>query len=111
MSPKVAPEHDQQDEITASDARGCATAFAAFNALVMGLLALSFSSGPYSSPAQELYYRYGSIAFFVFGAVVPGAILIWGPRQSRWIALGLVVWMSVLALAFVNYVFLSRGGV
>ena len=79
------------------------------NGSLMGLAALSFTQGPYSSQEQELWYRYGSITFVVFGAVIPAAVLTFAKRRP-WMIIALTVWMVAVLFAFLNYALLSGGG-
>jgi hypothetical protein len=89
---------------------GCALAVLGVNTLLIGLVTASFIQGPYSSEGQELWYRYGSLAFFIAGSVLP-AITLYGGRQSRLVLVGSVLWMAATFTAFVWYVMLSGGGV
>ena len=70
---------------------GCLLVMLGINALLIGLLAFSFSHGPYSSRGQELWYRYGSIGFLVAGAVLPALALWLGALRSRWAIIALTV--------------------
>ena len=89
---------------------GCAPTALAVNTLLTGLVTASFAQGPYSSAEQELWYRYGSLAFFVGGTILPGAALFtW--RHSRWVLGACVAWMAASFVAFVWYVMMSGGGV
>ena len=89
---------------------GCALAALGVNTLLIGLVTASFTQGPYSSDEQELWYRYGSIAFFVVGSVLPGiALFAW--RQSRRVLGASVASMAATLIVFVWYVTMSRGGV
>ena len=90
---------------------GCATVFVVVNGLFTGLVALSFGTGPYSSWNQELYYRYASMALFIFGAILPGIMLFVYGRRSAWAAKASVVWMFVVMVGFFSYVLTSGGGV
>jgi hypothetical protein len=89
---------------------GCALAVLGFNALLIGFVAASYMQGPYSSDGQKLWYRYGSLAFFVVGAVVP-AIAIIAARRSRRVLGFSVALMAATLVAFVWYVGMSGGGV
>ena len=89
---------------------GCAWMLLGVNAVLMGLLAMSFGQGPYSSTGQELWYRYGSLGLFVFGAVLP-AVALFVFRRSRWAVFFSMAWMLAALLAFVSYVMNSGGGV
>lgn len=81
------------------------------NALLIGLLAFSFAWGPYSSPQQELWYRYGSIGFLLAGAVLPATALWLGAMRSQRAIVAIIVWMIAVLAACVVYAFLSGGGV
>ena len=83
----------------------------AVNTLLIGLLASSFSQGPYSSHGQEVWYRYGSIGFLLVGAVLPGAALIFGARRSLIASALLIVWMLATLGAAFWYAIMSGGGV
>lgn len=89
---------------------GCAWAMLIVNGLLMGLLAVSFGQGPYSSDEQELWYRYGSLSFFVAGAVLP-AVTLFAVGRSRWVVLASTAWMLAVLLAFLRFVMMSGGGV
>ncbi len=89
---------------------GCAGAIAGFNFLLMGLVALSFSQGPYSSFEQELWYRYRSIGLLFAGAILP-ALVLWLGRRSPIAVGGATVWMFLTFWVFVAYVIYSGGGV
>ena len=105
MPDKAPPSSDQ------SEGMGCAIATLSINGLLMGLTALSFTQGPYSSPEQELWYRYGSLGFLLAGAVVPALILSWRARRWRRAAMATTLWMVVTLVAFLSYALLSGGGV
>jgi hypothetical protein len=89
---------------------GCALAMLAINTVLMGLLTASMTQGPYSSDEQELWYRYGSLGFFVAGSVLP-AIALFAGRRSRWVAVASIAWMAATFLVFLWYAMLSSGGV
>jgi hypothetical protein len=76
----------------------------------MGLLAASFGQGPYSSAEQELWYRYGSLSFFLAGAVLPATAL-FAARRFPWVIVATTAWMFGLLLAFVWFALMSSGGV
>jgi hypothetical protein len=90
---------------------GCATTLAIFNTLFMGLLALSFSIGSYSSWQQELWYRYGSLMFLLIGSLVPVAVLVFSGRQSAKAVIAVTIWMIVALVVWAGFVFNSGGGV
>lgn len=81
------------------------------NTLLMGLIASSFAVGPYSSWAQELWYRYGSLGFLLSGAILPALALALGARRSRTATKALTVWMIVTLFLCFGYAFGSGGGV
>jgi hypothetical protein len=89
---------------------GCAWALFGVNAVLMGLLAAGFVQGPYSSSEQELWYRYGSLGFFLAGAALP-AIALFAGRRSRWVVIASTAWMFTLLLAFAWFAMMSGGGV
>jgi hypothetical protein len=77
----------------------------------MGLLALSFGSGPYSSREQEIWYRYGSLGFLMIGAVLPALVLAVGAHRSSALSIALACWMVAALLAWAYYALMSGGGV
>jgi predicted membrane channel-forming protein YqfA (hemolysin III family) len=77
----------------------------------MGLTALSFSRGPYSSWEQELGYRYYSIGFLLAGAVLPAIALLSVARRWAWTSAVLVVWMIAVFAVFLRYIMGAGGGV
>lgn len=81
------------------------------NALLIGLLAFSFSHGPYSSREQELWYRYGSIGFLIAGAVLPAVALLLGAARYQWAVIALIMWMLAILMACFVYAMFSGGGV
>lgn len=91
---------------------GCVWAVLALNTVLMGSVALSFASGPYSSTEQELWYRYGSFGFLLVGSIFP-AIALFAARRS--LGLGIItaamVWLLITLFAFVGFALLSGGGV
>lgn len=89
---------------------GCAGVVLGVNSLLMGLVAISFNRGPYSSAAQELWYRWGSIGFLVAGSILP-AIALSALRRSRRAAQICLAWMLVVLAVFLRYAFMSSGGV
>ncbi|MDB5678122.1 hypothetical protein [Sphingomonas bacterium] len=97
--------------VSMSPGWGCAAALAIFNTIFMGLLALAFASGGYSSWQQDLWYRYGSLAFVLIGALVPGAILIVRGRRSARAVIAVTLWMIVVLIMWAGFVFNSGGGV
>jgi len=89
---------------------GCAWTLLGVNAVLMGLLAASFVRGPYSSSEQELWYRYGSLGFFLAGAALP-AIALFAAGRSRWIVIASTLWMLTVLLGFAWFAMMSGGGV
>jgi hypothetical protein len=90
---------------------GCVIAVIALNALLMGSLVSVFAFGPYSSLEQELWYRYGSLGFLLFGAILPAVALAFGARRSSTLMLLLISWMLCVLVAFLGYAMMSGGGV
>ncbi len=90
---------------------GCAMTLAGVNTLLMGLLALGFATGPYSSQDQEIWYRYGSLGFLLGGAILPAAALLSGARRSPALIIALTVWMLAALVSWAAYAFNSGGGV
>jgi hypothetical protein len=90
---------------------GCAWIAFALNLGIIGLFAFSFSQGPYSSSEQELWYRYGSLGFFVAGAILPAIVLARSRRRSTHATVALIAWMVAVLVAFIIYAALSGGGV
>jgi hypothetical protein len=90
---------------------GCATLLAGFNVVAMGLVVATFAVGPYSSASQEVWYRYGSIAFFCAGAILPGIVLTFFRRRSLVILKAVAIWEFAVLLAFMSYLFMSGGGI
>ena len=100
-----------EDPVNIQKARaGCAFAMLAFNTVVIGFTAASFAQGPYSSFEQELWYRYGSLAFFIVGCLFP-AVMLFAFRRPLWILAGSVGLMLVSLLMFFGYAIMSGGGV
>jgi hypothetical protein len=92
-------------------ALGCAGVITAVNLLLMGGLAIIFSSGPYSSAAQETWYRGGSIGFLIFGAIMPICELLFILRKKRGSIFAVAIWACASLTALLCYVFMSSGGV
>ena len=90
---------------------GCMLVMLGINALLIGLLAFSFSVGPYSSRGQELWYRYGSIGFFVAGVVIPAIAMRLRPMRSPSGITAITVWMIAVLSACFIYALRSGGGV
>lgn len=90
---------------------GCMLVMLGINTLMIGLLAFSFSHGPYSSQEQELWYRYGSIGFLIAGAVLPAIALRLGVLRRQWAIIALSVWMIAVFIACFIYTLFSGGGV
>ena len=89
---------------------GCALVMLGINTVLIGLVAVSFSQGPYSSPEQEFWYRYGSLALFVAGSILP-AILLFTVRRSLRVSGASVAWRGATFLIVLWYVMMSGGGV
>jgi hypothetical protein len=89
---------------------GCAWALLGINTVLIGLLTASFVQGPYSTNEQELWYRYGSLGFFMAGVVLP-AIVLFSVRRSRWLVIASTAWMLLALLGFVWFGMMSSGGV
>lgn len=83
----------------------------AINGVLIGLVALSFLQGPYSSDDQQYWYRYKSIGFFIAGVILPAIAAGFGVSKSHKASVVLVVWMIAVVVAFANYDFMSGGGV
>ena len=90
---------------------GCAGTLAGINLVLMGLMASAFAFGSYSSAAQEDWYRGGSIALLVFGAILPVAALLFIARRRRGSVTAVTIWLGVSLIVFIYYVFMSGGGV
>lgn len=101
---------DRADANPKASGVGCAIAVLGINALIFGLLAMTFTQGPYSSWEQELWYRYGSIGLFLGGAILPGIILFGGGRR-RVVIRSLTVWMSIALFVGLGFIMLSGGGI
>ena len=93
-----------------SEGLGCAWTLLGINTVLIGLLTASFVQGPYSSWEQELWYRYGSLSFFVAGVALP-AISLFAARRLRWVVIATTVWMLVTLVGFVWFGMMSSGGV
>jgi hypothetical protein len=93
------------------DGSGCAQFLAVVVVFLTGAMAFSFVNGEFSSPEQERWYRYGSLAFFIFGAVLPSIALKFSIRRSRTAVVALTLWMTAALLGFLYYAMLSTGGV
>ncbi|HYW15123.1 MAG TPA: hypothetical protein VE891_03075 [Allosphingosinicella sp.] len=65
----------------------------------------------YSSWGQELWYRYGSLAFLASGALVPALALSLGAQRKRAMPGALVAWMAMTLAAFACYAVWSGCGV
>lgn len=104
MTPEKVGEHKRVEGI------GCSWALLGLNTVLMGLLAVSFGQGPYSSGQQTLWYRYGSLGLFLAGAVLPAVALVAGRRSFRIVAVA-TAWMLLTLLAFAWFAMMSGGGV
>ena len=90
---------------------GCAWSMLGINALIIGLAAVSFSQGPYSSWEQEVWYRYCSMGLLLCGAILPAIALLLGARKSALATALLTTWMLAAFVAFLIYAMFSGGGV
>ena len=81
------------------------------NIIVIGFFALSRAQGPYSSFEQELVYRYGSLAFFVAGVVIPCICLVLFQVFVRQHITVASVWLVATLFAFIIYGAATSGGV
>jgi lipopolysaccharide export LptBFGC system permease protein LptF len=90
---------------------GCLSFLLAINTLLIGAFTWSFVSGPYSSFEQELWYRYGSLAFFLIGVVLPGAALAMGTGRSETGFVTMFVAMPAILILFLLLSVFSSGGV
>jgi hypothetical protein len=100
----------KEGERNAQGGIGCAWTLLGVNIVLIGLLMTSMVQGPYASDEQELWYRYGSLACFLAGAVVP-AVALFALRRSRTLIIGSTAWMLMVLLAFVGFGMMSSGGV
>lgn len=89
---------------------GCAWVVLGVNTVLIGLFTASFVQGPYSSNGQELWYRYGSLAFLLAGSILPTIALLAG-RRSIVLVVATTLWMLTTLLAFVWFAMMSGGGV
>lgn len=89
---------------------GCAWVLAAINLAIMGLVAISFSQGPYSSFEQELWYRWRSLGFVVIGAMAP-TVALWLGRKSAKVVVVSMIWLASAFVLFIGYLMMSGGGV
>jgi hypothetical protein len=90
---------------------GCAGTLAAINLMAMGFIAYTFARMFYFDAGQERWYRGGSIAFLVLGALVPICWLLLIIRGYWGSAKAIAAWMFAALLAFTVYVLLSGGGI
>jgi hypothetical protein len=90
---------------------GCAVTLAAINLIAMGFIAYTFARMFYFDAGQERWYRGGSLAFLVLGALVPICWLVLIRRGYWGSAKAIAAWMFVALLAFTVYVLLSGGGI
>lgn len=103
---------DPQDRIEQQRPRnvGDAWTMLVVNVVIIGLLTGGFAQGPYSSHEQELWYRYGSLSFFLAGVIIP-AFAIFTIRRSRLVVAILNAWMLATLLGFTWFAAMSSGGV
>lgn len=90
---------------------GCVLVMLGINALLMGLLALGFSSMQLFSREQELWYLYGSTALLIAGAILPAITLLFGALRRQWTITALIIWMIAAFIAWLVHIFFSGGGV
>ncbi|WP_156359221.1 hypothetical protein [Sphingomonas sp. Leaf242] len=90
---------------------GCAGAIAVANILPMSLIAYTFAMMTYSNAEQERWYRGGSLAFLIFGAIFPMCWLILMRRGYWGNVKAIIAWMLFAMLAFIGYVLMSGGGI
>jgi hypothetical protein len=90
---------------------GCAAALAVVNLVVMGLITYTFARMSYPNIEQERWYRGGSLAFLILGAIFPICWLVL-IRRGRWGSIkAIFAWMFAALLAFMGYVLMSGGGI
>ncbi|MCE7795381.1 hypothetical protein LWE61_02290 [Sphingobium sufflavum] len=90
---------------------GCVYVMLGINAILIGLLAFSFSHGPYSSREQELWYRYGPLGFLLAGVILPTIAFRFGVLRSQRAVVGLLIWMIATLMACLIYALFSGGGI
>lgn len=110
--PRHASQMEPQDSIKPPrpGGVGCAWTMLAVNVVIIGLLTASMVQGPYSNREQELWYRYGSLGFFIAGAALP-AVALFAVRRSRSVVVASTAWMLAMLLGFVWFGAMSSGGV
>ena len=81
------------------------------NIVVMGLFTLLFVQGPFSSFEQEVWYRYGSIGFFLIGAAIPLCAVIFARSYVRRHSLATNITLSATTITYLGYLLFSGGGV
>lgn len=90
---------------------GCAGTVAVVNLIPMGLIAYTFATMTYSNAEQERWYRGGSLAFLILGAILPMCWLLL-MRRGYWGNIkAIIAWMLFAMLAFMGYVLISGGGI
>ena len=80
------------------------------NTILIGIVAFNFVQWSNPNDAQELWYRYGSIALFVFGSVIP-AIMLWVAPRSPAVVKAAIVLMIATFVLFVWYGLNSGSGI
>lgn len=90
---------------------GCAGTVAVVNLIPMALIAYTFAMMTYSNAEQERWYRGGSLAFLIFGAILPMCWLLLMRRGSRGNIKAISAWMIFAMLTFMGYVLISGGGI
>ncbi|MEG3158901.1 hypothetical protein U1763_00135 [Sphingomonas sp. LB2R24] len=90
---------------------GCAGTVAVVNLIPMGLIAYTFAMMTYSNAEQERWYRGGSLAFLIFGAILPLSWLLLIRRGCWGNIKAIIAWMIFAMLTFMGYVLISGGGI
>ena len=79
------------------------------NTILIGIVAFNFVQWSYANDAQELWYRYGFIALFVFGSVIPAMTLWVAPRSPAVVKAAIALMIATFAV-FVWYGLNSGSG-
>ena len=103
MEPGKPIEQDQAEDV------GDAWMMLIANVVFIGFFTAGMVQGPYSSREQEVWYRYGSLGFFIAGVVLP-AVALFFVRRSCLVVIFLNAWMFVILLAFLWFAAMSSGG-
>lgn len=90
---------------------GCATTLGVFNISVIGIITVPLAIRGYASSEQALWYRYGSLAFLLVGALTPMAVLLAYGRRSPRAVVAVTMWMIVALLLWTGWLLNSGGGV